>query len=79
MHSIILFSPYHLQERRAYRSHCGRRAAVGGRGFQIEQNETMSGMETGRSCATARTRAGMGDPGGGGVGGVRMPAGGSCT
>ena len=39
----------------------------------------MSGMETGLSCTTAHTRAGTGDPGGGGVGGVRMPAGGSCS
>jgi len=42
MHSILLFSPYHLQERRAHRSYCGRRAVVGGRGFQTEQNETQT-------------------------------------
>ena len=42
-------------------------------------SRTMSEMETGRSCTIARTRAGMGDEGGGGVGGVRMPAGGSCS
>ena len=37
-----IFSPYHLQERRAHRSYCGRLAVVGGRGFQTEQNETQT-------------------------------------
>ena len=30
----ILCSPYHLQERRAHQSHCGRQATAGGRAFK---------------------------------------------
>ena len=45
------------------------KAAIRCCGLLPAMSRTMSGMETGRSCAIARTRAGMGDEGGEGVGG----------